>query len=510
MRFTTHRARSAATLAPGAAPVSRSRRLAALIAATLALGFGGQLPGDASAATSGGLPADLRVGHTIKRIGVPGSALGERRLVDVHLWYPADPQGFSGEDKTVYRSGLYLRSLIRDEWDPLSWQVEAEVARETAINPTGQPFLVIVFSHGSVNEPIDYAHTLELIAGAGFVVAAPSHVNNTQDDVRIDFITTQAGAELLSCNDGRDGPCSRGNVPRSMEDRVRDIGAILDSLPGWFGDRVDVSRAGVLGHSRGTVTALAAAGGSNRWGFDRLQDDEGNPRLKGIMGLAIAVPAITFAVDLADVDVPALLVAGQSDMTSPPAVSEAAFEQMASTEKAFVSIAHATHRTFDSTYCDQMQAAAAVFDMDGSGVVEEHELANEGPLLDRHTVRGIVNAPPTGNSSGQARQYCAFDTFTRPTDIRPMVEALTGGIEITAQNVPSEGLETDEVKRAVTELAVAFFGTTLKRAGNDGFHFTRYLAPKWLEKHEPMVGRAEAVGRADAICPPGQDVVCDD
>jgi predicted dienelactone hydrolase len=56
--------------------------------------------------------------------------------------------------------------------------------------------------------------------------------------------------------------CSRPNVPFSMADRVKDISKVLDELPGWFGDRVDVSRAGVLGHSRGTVTALAAAGGS--------------------------------------------------------------------------------------------------------------------------------------------------------------------------------------------------------------------------------------------------------
>ena len=39
-----------------------------------------------------------------------------------------------------------------------------------------------------MNDPIDYAYTLELIASEGFVVAAPYHVNNTQDDVRIDYI----------------------------------------------------------------------------------------------------------------------------------------------------------------------------------------------------------------------------------------------------------------------------------------------------------------------------------
>ena len=41
-------------------------------------------------------------------------------------------------------------------------------------------------------------------------------------------------------------------------------------------------------------------------------------------------------------------------------------------------------------------------------------------------------------------------------------------------------------------MAVAFFGTVLKRVGNDRIHFSRHLAPNWLEKHVSMVGRAEA------------------
>jgi hypothetical protein len=101
MRLTTSRALRAAALALGAALVSRSRLLATLSAATLAPGLVGQLPGDATAAASAGLAADLRVGHTVKRIVVPGSALGENRAVDVHLWYPADQRGLSDAPKTV-------------------------------------------------------------------------------------------------------------------------------------------------------------------------------------------------------------------------------------------------------------------------------------------------------------------------------------------------------------------------------------------------------------------------
>jgi len=122
----TGRGPRAAMPALRAARVSRSRLLAALllVAAMLAAGLSGQMPGDATAAASSGLAADLRVGHTVEHITVPGSAEGESRNVQVHLWCPADQQDPSDRPKkTVYRSALYGRPLP-EPWDPLSWTVE--------------------------------------------------------------------------------------------------------------------------------------------------------------------------------------------------------------------------------------------------------------------------------------------------------------------------------------------------------------------------------------------------
>jgi predicted dienelactone hydrolase len=500
-----------------------------LVAVALTFGLSAQVPA-VRAEAGAGVAADLRVGHTVKRIVVPGSAEGEPRKVDVHLWYPADHRGLSDADKTVYRSALWGRELIPERWDPLGWEVEAEIARESdvargqaVIDPNGQALPVIVFSHGATNDPIDYAFTLELIAGAGFVVAAPYHINNTQDDVRIDFANSQAGVRLFTCNDGRPSPCARINVPFSMADRVRDISHILDALPRWFGDRVNVSRAGVLGHSRGTVTALAAAGGSAaRSPTLNCQPSPAalcwplapEPRVKAIMGMAIGARPITFAANLESVRVPALLVAGRLDQNSVPAVSQDAFNALSSVEKALVSIEKATHRSFDSTYCAQMQAAGAIAARNGGRA-----------LLDLHTVTGIASSPPLG-LSGKAVHYCSDDFFTEPLNIKSLVASIPGSefppsvgppSVCVSTSIPCTGLETEEVKRGIKELAVTFFGTVLKRVGNDGAHFTRYLAPKWLEKHEPMVGSgnpmspgAEAFAGADAICPPGQGVFCED
>ena len=192
-----------------------------------------------------------RVGHRVEKLVVPGSTLCpslpnpscvEKRQVKVHLWYPADQGGFSAAPATIYRSALYGLDLL-PQWAPLGWQVEAEVARETeAIETRGKPFPVIVFSHGSTNDPIDYAHTLEQLAGSGFLVAAPYHVNNTQDDVRIDVVNAQA-AGTLPCNDGRPGHQLDPRRPPGLVRRPR--GHVASRGPGTLAR--DRHRAGCRG-----------------------------------------------------------------------------------------------------------------------------------------------------------------------------------------------------------------------------------------------------------------------
>jgi hypothetical protein len=75
-------------------------------------------------------------------------------------------------------------------------------------------------------------------------------------------------------------------------------------------------------------------------------------------------------------------------------------------------------------------------------------------------------------------------------------------------SIPCTGLETEEVKEGITQIAVTFFDTALKRDDNDGIHFTGHLAPKWLMKHVPMVGKAYA--GPGSVCPPDQGVICAD
>ena len=514
MHLSTHRSRPRAR--------RRSRLLADLVAAMLLTGTAGLIGGAATAAAGAELAADARVGHTVKQLGVSGAAFGETRQVAVHLWYPADPATVSERPRTVYTSALYGRELHPDLWDPLSWTVTAEIAREGAtVDPAGGPFPVIVFSHGSTNDPIDYAWTLERIAAAGFVVAAPGHTNNTQDDLLIDFIngraTSVSRAPLFPCNDARPGPCARPSIPLSMADRGSDVSAVLDALPVWFGSHANVSRAGVMGHSRGTVTALAAAGGSADWSAPTVPPtvqcvpattppaippklcwpQEREPRVKAIMGMAIGAPPIVLGVDLAKITVPTLLVSGNEDFNSLPVTSKFAHDQITgTTDNTLHELPRATHRSFDSTYCAQLQSAGAAFDTNHDGVVSASEAADPGVLLDRRifdrqTV-GLIAASAPGFLSGKAVHYCASGFLTGPVNIEQLVAATlnaeygctgaTCGLipptsvplaspratpcDAAITTVPCTGLNTDLVKLQMADLAVKFFGRRLERDGD--------------------------------------------
>jgi hypothetical protein len=157
--------------------------------------------------------AALPVGHTVKQLEVPGTAANELRKVDVHLWYPA---ATATGPVTVYKSALQGKALPA-QFDPMAWSLQSKLAREDAAIDTtsAKPFPVVVFSHGSVNDPHNEATMLEMIAAAGFVVASPSHVTDTQDDVRIDFINTQAGSTLFRAR----GPARRRRRARRCSTR---------------------------------------------------------------------------------------------------------------------------------------------------------------------------------------------------------------------------------------------------------------------------------------------------
>jgi predicted dienelactone hydrolase len=531
------------------------------------------------------LPASAKaseVGHRVERIVVEvdhialdGSVVNEPRQVDVHLWYPADPLDAAQRPKAVYKSALHGESLP-DGWEPLSWSVEAESAREgAAFDPSSGPYAPILFSHGAVNDPSDDAHMLEAIAKAGFIVAAPGHTNNTQDDVRRDYINALNGARLFECRDGLDrrpnptmgtmngypvpsSDCAKGSIPHSMADRSGDIDAVLDRLPEWFGNDVDAQRAGVLGHSRGTVAALAAAGGTIPWrasGAMCLAVDPGvtppalcwpgvqrEPRVKAIMGMAIGAQAINNSVNLAAITIPTrLLYGGKDTNTQPNNTTIPAFGQLTGTNDKTIDpppppdttphpLRSATHRSFISTYCAQLQSAGGAFDTNHDGRVSGAEAAATNRPLDRHTFNLIAASPPNF-FSGKAVHYCAEAYFTSPVTIKRLIAATatvnseyacpgpetgpdpdgtchwvphTIGMPIQGtvcsvanETPPCTGLDSDQVKALIAQDAAAFFGSRLEADG-DGIPDSADNCPATAN---PGQADADSDGTGDACDP---------
>jgi predicted dienelactone hydrolase len=424
------------------------------------------------------------VGHSLITVNHAGRA-GENRPVDVHLWYPADHGAYDAAAPSAYRSRLLGLSLIPGTYDPLSFEIPALIAHEGArIDHNGPAFPLLIWSHGNTNDALDYAYASEAMASHGFVVASLNHPRNAQDYVLTDFLNQLAGRTVLGCLDGLPRPCVTADADADIKGRLLDVSAVLDYLEQnsatYFDDRVDLTRVGMIGHSRGANTAVAAVAGSAAQGIAP------NSRIRAIMTMAAPAARLYTAADGAGVRVPALLMVGGSDETAPPALSQDLFGMLSHTPRIFVTVKNGDHRSFDSAYCPRMQAAGAV------------RLSNPRAILEDRTVRSLLVTP----TSGSTLDYCAYNYFVDPVDIRPLVKTITG-IDVTPTNVP-RALGADEMSQLSVRLAVGFFHAALDDHGSDGLRFTRFLTPKYLMNHEPNVQSVKTILAGGASCPDGQ------
>jgi predicted dienelactone hydrolase len=422
------------------------------------------------------------VGHTTFQLVHTGNA-GERRPVDVHVWYPAPPAAVLGHARTTYTSRLHGLPLVPGTYDPLSYSFPARLAHENvAIAPNGPRFPLLIWSHGAGNDALDNAFSVEAITSHGFVVASPQHTNNSQDDGLVDFMNQLAGTTVLACLDALPPPCSGGPLGPDVRNRVRDISAIIDAMEDLnasrFAGRVDVARVGMMGHSRGVMTAIAAVAGNVAQGISV------EPRIAAIMTTAAGL--LTFdPAELAQVTVPALMMAGALDQNTPEPLVRSFFDRLTNSSRLFLVLREGQHRTFNSTPCARMQGAGAV------------RLSNARAILEDRTIRGLLVSP----ANGSTLDYCSFEAFVEPVDIRPLVSEITA-VDVTETNVPRL-LDAALVSRLSARLAAAFFKAALDRHGSDPLRFPPFLTPDYLLRHEPIVQSAELILRGGAMCPPG-------
>jgi hypothetical protein len=187
-------------------------------------------------------------------------------------------------------------------------------------------------------------------------------------------------------------------------------------------------------------------------------------------------------IDLAAVTVPSLLLAAESDVATTPARTEKVFDGISSAEKAYVLLSDAVHRSFASGLCNIMQASGAI--VQGNPV---------RAILDRQTLNNLLN-PVVNNLNGSTLDYCGFESFTTPVDIRPIVKTLTG-VNVTTTNVPRLGTTSTAVKNLVSELAVDFFEAMLNCR-----HEARYLDAEFRSQYDAMVFSFERQ-QGPTLCP---------
>jgi len=453
----------------------------------------------------------FKVGSAVIRIEPTGG-----RPMDVLLLYPADKTAYESAQPTLYTSRLNGVPLDPSRWDPMSFTVAAEGARhDVPIDQGGPAFPLIIYSHPNSSDPQNQAPTLERLASHGYVIAAPWHEGDTQDDQIIDTINQLAGRKILQCLDGGPDPCL-DPMPKALQNRALDIAALLDEIPGLqrFRDRVDMERVGLLGQSRGSLTALAAAAGSTNPSI------AAEPRIKAIMMLAIGARPFVTPMNLAGITVPSLFITSKGDRNAGDRVqmnvSVEAFRETGkglpdSTSKGLVILERAEHAAYSSNRCAQMQATGAILEAERRAMGEERIFRAIGEQLMFENIMGasfgkrLVSA-----AAGTPIDFCRFDSFVNPVDIlelaHELIVKLVPAFEVTNSSVPRQ-LDTATAMGVVVELANSFFGSALVKHDQDDAdaHFKQYLAPEFLLKKEGAV-----VSYAETQTSRGREVACDD
>jgi predicted dienelactone hydrolase len=245
------------------------------------------------------------------------------RPLTVDVWFPlAADAPATAPHRYTFVTGDYYESPLAIDAEP------------TSISPDG-PFPLVAYSHGSGGLRYIHSNYTEFLASHGYIVVAPDHTGNTAVD-------QFAGGET--------------DRAVTLLNRPQDISVVIDAMldpdsleTAGFPASVDSESIAVTGHSLGGFTSYAVVAGFE----NELGSFEPDQRVDAIIPLAPAVggndPTQQLLSDdrLAAVDVPALVMVGTNDQTTPlePNVTRA-WELTASQPHYRVELVAAQHQTF--------------------------------------------------------------------------------------------------------------------------------------------------------------------
>ncbi|TGN63046.1 hypothetical protein EXE59_03110 [Nocardioides eburneiflavus] len=314
--------------------------------------FGFDVPDVAGAAE----PPDQAIGHAAAgphRVGVRRIGADEAPVA-MTAWYPAVD---TAAEEPAMRYSYSLTVLGPRATTALAtYPGTARLGAEADLD--GGPYPLVVLSAGFAITPDSYAWLAEHLASHGFVVVAPQH------------------EETLNPSDlwrsAVDRPAAVA-ATRTYVKMAADPGGDLAGL-------VDPNTVGILGHSYGGYTALAAGGArvdpdAFTASCDRARGDDDpivflcdalEPRIDDVAAASTTPPApvdaiVSLAGDaamfgesgLAEVTAPLLVMGGTADRDSPFAwTSRLAFDSSSSPRKVEVALEGAEHFIFTGD-CDR-------------------------------------------------------------------------------------------------------------------------------------------------------------
>jgi dienelactone hydrolase len=174
-------------------------------------------------------------------VGVRTESVGE---LTVEVWYPAAElhRGEPGEDVDF---GQWLPSSVTEVLGSLTLPAIPSVAvRDAALRDAGEPFPVVIFSHGFGATRAQSVTLTTHWASRGFVVVATDHRGRSMPDLLpCLFYPPLEGCELDLLED-----------PGVAD--VEALRAWLDSPPAWLADGVDPDHVALAGHSAGGGTTM--------------------------------------------------------------------------------------------------------------------------------------------------------------------------------------------------------------------------------------------------------------
>jgi predicted dienelactone hydrolase len=249
------------------------------------------------------------------------------RPLTVDVWFPLADATEGAAHQYTPIPGVYYESP------------DAISAQAASMSPDG-PFPLVVYSHGSGGLRYIHSSYTEAIASHGYVVVAPDHTGNTAVD-RLANAETEFDVTALN--------------------RPNDVKAVIDAMldpalpeTAGFVASVDPERIAVTGHSFGGFTTYAMVSGYTN-GLGTFAPD---PRVDAIIPLAPATGdgnRLLTDADLAKVTVPALVMVGTNDQTTPvdPNVTRP-WELTASSPHIRVDFIDGQHQTF-TDICDYQE-----------------------------------------------------------------------------------------------------------------------------------------------------------